>query len=74
MKNKIDYLKLFEKFENDELSEKEKKNLLEDLKSNPKLRKEFELNSKIFETLKDDNLNEFKDLLDKVQKKLDSEE
>ena len=66
------YIDLIEKFENGELSEKEKTSLLNELNSNPELKSEFELSSKISQAIKNNKLDEFKKILIKAQKKYES--
>jgi len=66
------YIDLIEKFENGELSEKEKINLLNELNSNPEFKAEFELSSKISQAIKNNKLDEFKKILIKTQKKYES--
>ena len=72
-KNKAKYIELIEKFENGELSEKEKESFLKELQSNQELRSELKLNKKIIQAICDDKLDEFKELLDKAHKKSESE-
>lgn len=72
-KNKVKYIELIEKFENGELSEKEKESFLKELQSNQELRSELKLNKKIIQAISDDKLDEFKKLLDKAHKKSESE-
>lgn len=72
-KNKAKYIELIEKFENGELSEKEKESFLKELQSNQELESELKLNKKIIQAICDDKLDEFKELLDKAHKKSESE-